>query len=292
MMADDPQKQPDDIRGILSDLDSILSDIRSVGAAPKPAEPPRPTEPLGKEVPLPPAVEKRPTEPPMAVEPPKPASAPASFELKIELSHREELAPPPPSKKQDLPKPLASQAKPPLEIGISSVRVPVPAPKPPAPLKAAEPPKPTESAKPQGDKPASAPPLVAQDIPDNVPKDRIRRVAYIHTFSCATAKGCFSTFLTLAARTIAKKPIFLREVLSLPVGNSSDANAVFEKARQVKAGAILAITEEWPQAKLDELAAVCSREGVMFRSVSPTDVENKATAVDVIVDIMLLPGES
>ena len=117
-------------------------------------------------------------------------------------------------------------------------------------------------------------------------------MAYIHTFSCAEAKAGFSVFLSHAARTISKKPIFLREVISLEVSNSSDPNAVFEKVRQAKAVALLAVTEGWPQAKVEELSEVCTRGAILFRAVSPGDVQKKATAVDVIVDMMLLPGES
>ena len=201
-MADEPKSRPDDIQGILSDLDDILSDLGSA-AGPAPANPPKPTAPSGAEVPPPLAVEKRLTEPP------KPAAVP-----------------------------------------------------PPA------------------------------DIPAGTPKDQIRRVAYIHTASCVEAKDSFAAFLSSAARTISKKPLFLREVLSLEVANASDPNAVLEKARQAKAVAVLAVTDGWSQAKSDELSEACARAGVLFRGVPPGDVQKKATAVDVIVDMMLLPGES
>ncbi|MEK7382005.1 MAG: hypothetical protein AAB262_01815, partial [Elusimicrobiota bacterium] len=74
-MADEPQKKPDDIQGILSDLDDILSDLGSA-SAPAPAPPPKPVE-LPK-LPLPP--------------PPTPVPQAGH---KIELAPREEVAPKP-----------------------------------------------------------------------------------------------------------------------------------------------------------------------------------------------------
>jgi len=50
-MADEPKDHPDDIQGILSDLDSILSGLSETpgaprAAAPKPPEPVKPAEPV------------------------------------------------------------------------------------------------------------------------------------------------------------------------------------------------------------------------------------------------------
>ncbi|OGS40722.1 MAG: hypothetical protein A2506_02515 [Elusimicrobia bacterium RIFOXYD12_FULL_66_9] len=310
-MEDEPKKQPDDIQGILSDLDDILSDLGSAAApVPSPAQTPKLVEPA------------KPIEPPKPVEPPKPTPPPpvtaaAEPGLKIELAPREGMAP---------PKPKASDAKPPLEIPNvpppaaaapkpaeppKAVEPPKPAepPKPVEPPKAAEPPKPAEPPKavvppkaveapktaepPKAAEPAKpAPPPPPAEIPANTPKDQIRRVAYIHTAACVEAKDGFAAFLSTAARTISKKPIYLREVMSLEVANASDPNAILEKARQAKAVAMLAVTEGWSQAKSDELSEACARAGVLFRCVASGDVLKKATAVDVIVDMMLLPGES
>ena len=131
-----------------------------------------------------------------------------------------------------------------------------------------------------------------EELPAETPKEQIRRVAYIYTSSCAEAKAGFAAFLSQAARTISKKPIFLREVLSYEVGVASDANALVQKALQLKAAAILAVVDGWPPAKADELAEACSRANLLFRSVAPPDAQKKSTAVDIIVDMMLLPGES
>ena len=72
---------------------------------------------------------------------------------------------------------------------------------------------------------------------------------------------------------------------------SSDPNAVLQKALQVKASAILAIVEDWSPSKADDLSEACSRANVLFRAVLPADAQKKSTAVDIIVDMMLLPGE-
>lgn len=305
-MDDEPKKPADDIQGILSDLDDILSGIGGAAppappAAPKPVEPPKPIE------------QPKPVEAAKPVEPPKPAEAPKlqtpapADDMKIELASREGSLTP--AKKPDAPKPaaapkpLASDSKPPLEIPIEPAAAPAPAPKaaeppkpivPPAPAvpvpKAAapvEPAKPAAPAVPSG--PATA---AGEEIPAGTPKDQIRRVAYVHTFACAEARASFAAFLSQAARTISKKPLFLRQVLTLEVDTSSDPNAIFEKARAVKAAAIIAIVDGWPPAKVEALSEACSRGGMQFRVVAPGDVLKKSTAVDVIVDMMLLPGEA
>lgn len=142
---------------------------------------------------------------------------------------------------------------------------------------------------------AAPPPNVEVPAPEeflvNTTKDQIRRVAYVYTLACAEVEKGFAAFLSQVARTISKKPLFLREVLSHEVGNASDPNAVLEKAKQVKAVAILAVVEDWPSAKIDELSQACARADLLFRSVAPSEAQKKSTAVDIIVDMILLSGE-
>jgi hypothetical protein len=322
-MAEEPKDHPEDIESILSDLDAILSDMGGdaqaapqpeppkapskidvpapapepvKAAAPKPAEPPKPAAPPP---PPPPAPAPKAEMPKPAIEMPKPAS--------IELSPREGIIKPP-EKKPEPPKPapkLPEQRSIELSAGPEIPDTPKPIPPPPAP-KAVEPPKPVEAPKPIAppDSPKAPPaptavpvpvPVVAsttiEELPADTPKEQIRRVAYVYTAACSEVRTACAAFLSQAARTISKKPLFLREVLSHEVGPASDPNAVVQKALQVKAAAILAVVEGWPQAKVDELSEACSRANLLFRSVAPADAQKKSTAVDIIVDMMLLPGE-
>jgi len=322
-MDDEPKKPAEDIQGILSDLDDILSGIGGAAPPPLPSAPPPAPKPIETPKPIEaakPVEPPKPIEPPKSAEPPKPQTPPPAPAdgMKIELASREGSLPP--AKKPDAPKPaaapkpLASDAKPPLEIPIQAAAAPAPAPKAAEPTKPAEPPKTVEPAKPvepskavaavpkaaapvEPAKPAApaapAPaPAAAEEIPAGTPKDQIRRVAYVHTFPCAEARAAFAPFLSQAARTISKKPLFLRQVLTLEVDASSDPNAIFEKARAAKAAAIIAVVDGWPPAKVEALSEACSRGGMQFRVVAPADVLKKSTAVDVIVDMMLLPGEA
>jgi len=331
-MPDEPNERPDEIQGILSELDQILSgtDAPAEPPAAPPAKPSAPPPPAAKaEPPKPIEIPKAP-EPP---EPPKPAAPPA--EPKIELAPREGTLPA--AKKAEPaepPKPAAPLSRPPLEISLGApapaqpvkpaappppppapsappppaakVEPPKPAeppkpvepPKPAEPPKAAEPPKPVEPPKPAAPpaptKPAepAKPAAASEEIPAATPKDQIRRVAYVYTFAGNEARLALGAFLSQAARTISKKPLFLRQVLALEVGAQSDPEAVYQKAREAKAVAVLAVVEGWPAAKVDALSEACSRGAMLFRSIPPGDVQKKSTAVDVIVDMMLLPGES
>lgn len=266
-MADEPKDQPEEIEGILSDLDAILSGIGDE-ALPAPGAPPPP-----ETKPIPPAELPKAAEPPKPIEPkriepakldlPMPSEpAPVAEAMKIDLPPRADYMPPP-AKKPEPPKPAAPPAPAP---------VPVPAP----------------AAVPASAVSASA----VQDIPASTPKDQIRRVAYVYTFACSEARANFAAYLAQAARTISKKPIYLRSVMSAELSAFSDPAAVFEKARDAKAVAVLAVVEGWPPAKIEGLSEACARGGLLFRTVAPGDVQKKSTAVDVIVDMMLLSGEA
>ncbi len=75
------------------------------------------------------------------------------------------------------------------------------------------------------------------------------------------------------------------------MGASSDPNYAVQKALQTKAAAVLAVVEGWPLSKVEELSEACARANLLFRSVVAADAQKKSTAVDIIVDMMLLPGE-
>lgn len=327
-MEDEPNRQPDDIQGILSELDSILSGLGETATAPpappspapKKSEAPPPsvqTKPP-VEIPAPPA---KPIEPPKAVEVVKPAESPKAAEIPkpvappkaVEAPRPIEMpkpaAPPKPielPKAVEIPKPVeppkAAEAPKAVEVPkpieppkAAEAAKPVEPPKPaaapnPAAAPSPVPPKPVEAAKP-GD-PAKVVVPAVEEIPETASKEQIRRIAYVYTFSCLAARDGFAAFLSQAARTISKKPLYLRQVMTSELTASSDPYAVFEKARDAKAVAVLAVLEGWPPAKIEGLSEACARGGLLFRSVAPGDVLKKSTAVDVIVDMMLLPGEA
>ena len=268
-MTDEPKKDhPEDIESILSDLDEILAGPSGTPAAPKPAD--LPQEPPKIAVPVP-QLEPAKAEAPKPVESPKAAPAPPPTPAKtppsIELAPREGMIKAPEKKPEPAKPPPAPVVPPPAPVIASPASASAPVPTPAI-----------ESAK-------------IAVLPVDTPKEQIRRVAYVYTSSCAEAKTAFAAFLTQAAQTISKKPLFLREVLSHEVADASDPNAVLQKSLQAKAAAILAVVEGWPTAKVDELSEACSRASVLFRLVTPADAQKKSTAVDIIVDMMLLPGE-
>lgn len=257
----EPEEQ---IRDILSDLDRILEDLGPAPPAPPPAtrgaeEPPRP-------------------QPSPAQEPAKPGGE----GLKIELAPRAGTIRPSEKPAQSEPseaKPLASQAKSPLEIKFGSE----PAPAPPG-AAAAQPP--------QAPTPAAAGAEAHDDIPAGAGKDQIRRVAVLWSPGAEKAREAFVKFLDESARTISKKPLYLRKVLVEPVASDADDEALVEKARLARAAAVLGLLEGVPEARLRELGAKFSRAGIAFRAVAAADLDKRATAVDIVVDLMLLGPES
>ena len=300
-MADEPKNQPDDIKGILSELDAILSDLGTAAGpvSPKPAAPPPP-----KAAPPPPK--------PAA---PAPASAPspaASGDDKTQVLHVQGSGEPlPPIEETSAPKlppitpvsaPAARPAPPPPRPAPPPAAAPAPVP-PPAPVVAPVP-SPTAAPAPVPAPISAVPAPVASvasspgsatigggEVPVTTPKEQIRRVAFLYTFACAEPRRNFAVFLSQVAKTVSKKPLYLREVMSVEVAGASDPDALYEEAVRQKVVAILAIVEGWPPQRVDAMAELCSRAGLLFRSISPGDVQKKSAAVDVIVDMMLLPGE-
>ena len=116
-------------------------------------------------------------------------------------------------------------------------------------------------------------------------------MAYLYTFACAEAQKTFSAFLSQVARTVSKKPLFLREMMCAEVAGASDPDALYEQAAKLRVVAVLAIIEGWPPQRVDAISEACSRAGMLFRSIPPADVQKKSAAVDIIVDMMLLSGE-
>jgi len=294
-MADEP-KQPDDIKGILSELDAILSDLgTAAGTPPKPADAPKPAAPPSpKPPPASPIPDKtvgipvkQTSEPPPPAAPPPPANPITALPMS---EPPRPAAPPPPAAppRPAAPPPPRPAAPPP----------PAAPPRPAAPPPPAAPPRPAAPPPPPAAPPPAAPPAPAApvpslggEVPAGMPKEQIRRVAYLYTFACAEARKNFSVFLTQVAKSVSKKPLFLREVMSTEVAGASDPEAIYEEAAKHKVVAVLAIVEGWPPQRVDAMAEACSRGGMLFRSISPADVQKKSAAVDIIVDMMLLPGE-
>lgn len=219
--------------------------------------------------------------PPQPVVPPTLVPPPAAAPPKI-VSAPPAAAPPP------VPAPAPIAAPPPAAAPPKIVSAPGAAKPPTAAPPAAAPAASTPTPLPAPAKGA----VPAEDITTSTPKEQIRRVVYLCTAATAKDRAAFATFLAQSAKTISKKPIFLRMVATYEVTPASDPMALYERARQAGAVAILAVIDNWPAQKIDALNESCTRGGILFRAVGPEDVQKKSLAVDVIVDMMLLPGEN
>lgn len=267
-MADKSEKDKErEVQEILSDLDHILRDD-------KPASPSLPPKPAVGPV-VPPEVPSPPAAPPAAVAKPAPPASPA---LNIELASRAGMLDNPAAAKPQAPKPqvqaqpkapasLASAAKPPLEIK-ADINVP------PDPV------------------PAPAPAAAPVDIPANIPKEQIRRVAVLFAPNLRAQKDIFISFLDQSALAISKKPLYLRKVVIEEVKPAGDAKALLEKMFMAHAVTALCIVEGLGEAKIRELNETITAGGILFRIVSPGDIQKRSMAVDLIVDMLLLSPEA
>lgn len=266
-------------------------------SAPKPAEPPPPPP--------------KPTEPPpapKAAEPPPPAAAPG---LSIELSPREGTLPKkaePPKSAPAAPKPSGlPPTRPPMELGSPGPAA-TPSPKPPDTLPPtgakAEPPKPAAPPPPapKAPEPAAAPPPalaaavasggLGAPIPDKVPKDQIRRVAFLYTPAVQKECAAFALFLDQSATTVSKKPLYLRKVLVESVGPGHDSAGLAGRMTAAKAVSAIIVSDAASEAKVRDLQDQLSNAGFALHIVAPADIQKRSVAVDIIVDLMLLAGEA
>jgi hypothetical protein len=278
-IREDPPDQ--EVLDILNDLNAILSDLGPdqglAGQTQVPAAAANPQFPIALVAPtasalLPPP---RVSAPPPCVPPlPKPEAASVASQPAAE--------------------PLASAPAEPRNSPAEPVPRPVPPVKPPPPpSKPATGPAPatTPASLPQHGLPsADEPPAIP--IPDRAGKDQIRRVAFLYLGKFAAVRDALAQSLDHTAQTVPKKPLYLRRVLYQAITEDCDGREVLSRVLQAKAAAVLGITEGLADRKLRQLSEIFSGAGIMFRSVAPLDAGKKSLAIDIVVDVMLLPPEA
>jgi hypothetical protein len=129
-------------------------------------------------------------------------------------------------------------------------------------------------------------------IPEDIGQDQIRRVAFLYLVRSEVARDTLARLLDQTARTVPKKPLFLRRVLYQAITQDFDAKEVLARVLQAKAVAALGIVEGLSDARLRELGETLAGGGVKFRPVALLDVGKKSLAVDIVADVMLLPSEA
>ena len=128
-------------------------------------------------------------------------------------------------------------------------------------------------------------------IPADAPKEQIRRLSIVHAARHAEKIDLFVSFLDQSALTVSKKAFFLRKVHGGVVAPDSDINALVARAKALGVVAMMAIVEGLPDNKTRELADACAGAGLTVRIVAPDEVQKRSVAIDIMVDLMLLPGE-
>jgi len=135
--------------------------------------------------------------------------------------------------------------------------------------------------------PDPAPP--ENNIPAETAKEQIRSIAVIYAASVSKEKDECIAFLAQTARTISKKPFYLRWVLVQRLTAGSDVWALITRLQPLGAVAVVAVVDGSLEAKAREVKDVCAQTGLLFHAIAAVDAQKKSTAVDIIVDIMMLP---
>jgi hypothetical protein len=129
-------------------------------------------------------------------------------------------------------------------------------------------------------------------VPDEISKSQIRRVAFLYLKKYEAQRDAFLKLLGEAAQTVPRKPLFLRAVLYQPLTEACEAGELRRRLSAVKAVAAIGFVHDLPEVKQRELKDTLSGRGFMYRAVSPSDAGRKSVAIDIMVDMMLLPPES
>jgi hypothetical protein len=252
----DPKKKEEEVKGILSDLESIFSATPAGATKPQAVPvPPPPAKKAPEPPPAPPAPTPPPPPPPVEKEP-EPPPPPPSVEKAPEPP-----PPPPPVEKAPEPAPAAQPAAP-------------PAPEPPAP--AAAPVRPKE--------------LVIGG--KKVPYEQVRRVAIYYSAGEKKAFDDFVKFFSEMAQKVSKKPLYADLVFELEWSKALDAGMGLSKAKQAGAVAVLCLFNDIDKEGIgSEMQEVFGREDFFLRIVPITESLRRSTAVDLVVDLMLAnPG--
>lgn len=235
-----------------------------------------------------------------------PSAVPAPAAKPAPVSPPAPAAVPPPAAKPALvipPAPVAvpaPAAKPAPAIPPAPVAIPAPAAKPAPVIPPAPAAVPAPAAKPAQTAAPAFPPLrglpPADALPDipapgNIGKDQTRRVAFLYLSQFEAERESLAKLLDQTAQTVPKKPLFLRRALYQPIMEGCDGKSILTRLRQAKAVAALGIVQGISEAKLREWSEAIAGGGVMFRPVAPSDVGKRSVAIDIVVDVMLLPCE-
>ncbi|OGR87927.1 MAG: hypothetical protein A3J74_08960 [Elusimicrobia bacterium RIFCSPHIGHO2_02_FULL_57_9] len=99
-------------------------------------------------------------------------------------------------------------------------------------------------------------------------------------------------FLDQSALTISKKPLYLRKVFFEEIKSDSDAKELVAKILSAHAVVALGILEGFFDGKIRELQEAMNAGGLLFRVISPMDIQKRSMAVDILVDMLLLNPEA
>lgn len=263
-----PEEREKEIQDILSDLDTILKS--AIGSAPskeapkeepkpEPSPPPKP-EPKAESArielpPIKPPEPPAPKEPPKAAPPPKPAPAAAP---EVELGAR------------SLP-PAAKPAEPKAET-----------PKEAAPAIQAPPAaKPAPKQSPVGG-------ILGGEPPANVPKEQVRRIAFLYAPGRKEDFEKFAAFVAEVALKVSKKPIHIHPAFVLELQPAADPAAVLQRVKEAGAVGCLAVLQGLKDSFIRDVEDAFSAEDFFLRVVDPAEASKRAAAIDLVVDMMLL----
>jgi hypothetical protein len=135
-------------------------------------------------------------------------------------------------------------------------------------------------------------PLPAPTPPDpddpKIPKDQIRRIAFLYAAGQKEACAAFEKFLKTVALKVSKKPLQVRNQATLEVPAGASTAAVLEAVKASGAAGALALFSGMPEAQAREIEEAFAKEDFFLRAVVPDQLQKRTFAMDMTFEIMLL----
>ncbi|MBI4052072.1 MAG: hypothetical protein HY400_06165, partial [Elusimicrobia bacterium] len=134
------------------------------------------------------------------------------------------------------------------------------------------------------------PPTVSEKPAASIPRDQLRKVAFLYHPSQKNLFQEFAKLLDQVAQKTSRKPLFLERVFEAEFVAEAFLDPFIQKAKNDQAVSLI-LLGDYPESKVGEWETACGKMGLGLKWVTPGGAVKRSTAVDLVVDLMLMKQE-
>jgi hypothetical protein len=128
-------------------------------------------------------------------------------------------------------------------------------------------------------------------IPDEAPKDQIRRVAFLYATGQRQSFVDFIRFVDSLALHFSKKPLYLRKVYAAEIVPDNDLGQVAEKIKAAGAVGVVGVLPGIMESKVKALEAGLSTGNISYYWLTSEEAFKRPVVLGLVVELMLLSTE-